>query len=420
MSIEKYINACLDRKKKPAGIGGPVDLVAVMALAQYADKNRSEAMNMGHEGSCLTDQEMAAFIELKRRYSGYDRVVRHMAGCTECRRKVFDLSRLTPAGPAHPPVDIIDRAFAEARSRIVERKRLSGKRMFPLLAAAAAVVIALSGLLYQVFRPQPGAAYITFFAGSIELIHNGKPATPSVKLLLADADSIKTGANSFVLLQVEETIVIKIAENSTVTMKSILNRKNRELFTDRGMVLSRVVKLPGDTMYKVGTPAMVASVRGTEFSVRYRPGTAVLAVRRGAVGVSTGKEGKETLVPAGTTAMFTGKEKRRMISDSESRQLETVSKIPVVHGIETKAETEILDLLEPLLGKMTKPEAALEKMKAKYGHIHTVTLYNGKVIEGIILSRGKNYIILTPKGKIIVPERQIRATRARYVRDSSN
>ena len=413
MGIEKYINACLDRKKRPVSIEEPVELVTVMALARYADENNAEAMNMSRKGSCLTDHEMAAFIELKRTYSGYDRVVRHMADCAQCRRKAFDLSRLTLAGQAHPPVDILDKAFAEARSMTVERKRSSNKRMPLLLATAAVVVIALSGLLYQVFKPEPGVAYITFFVGKVELIHNGKPAAPSIKLLLNDADLIKTGANSFVLLQVEEMIVIKIAENSTVTMKSILDRKKRELFTDNGKILSRVVKLPKNSMYKVGTPTIVAAVRGTEFSVRYKPGAAVLAVRRGTVGVSTGKGRKETMVPAGTTATFTDKEKRQMISNSESNELETISKIPVIQGIESKNEAQIHDLLEPILGK----EATLKQMKAKYGHIHTVSLYNGKVIDGVILHRGTNYTILTSRGKIIVPEKQIRAIRARYVKD---
>lgn len=417
MGIEKYINACLDRKKRPASIGGPVELVTVMALAQYADENKEEAMNMSRKGSCLTDHEMAAFIDLKRTYSGYDRVVRHMAECAKCRHKAFDLSRLTLAGQAHPPVDILDKAFAEARSMTVERKRSSSKRMPLLLATAAAVVIALSGLLYQVFKPEPGVAYLTFFVGKVELIHNGKPVTPSIKLSLNNADLIKTGANSFVLLQVEEAIVIKIAENSTVTMKSILDRKKRELFTDNGKVLSRVEKLPKNSMYKVGTPAIVATVLGTEFSVRYKPGTTVLAVRRGAVGVSTGKGKKETMVPAGTTATFTDKEKIRMISNTESHELATISKIPIVRDIKAKTKAEIYDLCEPVLGKEAIHGAALEEMKAKYGHIHTVSLYNGKVIEGVILHRGTNYILLTPKGKITVPERQIRATRARYVKE---
>jgi hypothetical protein len=416
MGIKKYINACLDRKKRPAGIGELVDLVTAMAFAQHADENKIKAKNMSIEGSCLTDHELDAFIELKRRYSDYDRVVSHMAGCAQCRRKAFDMSRLTLAGQAHPPVDIIDRAFAEARSMTAERKRSYNMRTPLVLAAAAAVVIALSVLLHEVFKPEPGVAYITFFVGEVELIHNRKPAAPSIKLSLNDADLIKTGANSFVLLQVEEMIVVKIAEKSTVTMKSILDRKNRELFTDRGTILSRVVTLPGNSTYKVGTPAIVASVRGTEFSVRYKPGKAVLAVRRGAVAVSPEKGRKETMVPAGTTATFTDKEKRQMISDSELHELEAISKIPVIRGIENKNEEQIQDLLKPGLGKDAMTEAALKHLKTTYGHIHTVSLYNGKVIEGVILSRGKNFTILTPRGKIIVPEKQIRATQARYVK----
>jgi len=416
MGIKKYINARLDRKKRPAGIGELVELVTAMALAQHADENKIKAKDISTEGSCLTDHELAAFIELKRRYSGYDRVVRHMADCAQCRQKAFDLSRHSLTGKTLQQADILDRAFAEARSTLADRKLTYSKRLPLVLAAAAAVVIVLSGILYQVFKPEPGAAYITFFAGKVELIHKGKPAEPSIKLSLNDADLIKTGANSFVLLQVEEMIVVKIAENSTVTVKSILDGKKRELFTDRGTILSRVVTLPGNSTYKVGTPAIVASVRGTEFSVKYRPGTAVLAVRRGAVAVSPGNGIKETMVPAGTTATFTDKEKRQMISNSESHELEAISKIPVIRGIETKDEEQIQDLLKPGLGKDAMTEAALKHLKATYGHIHTVSLYNGKVIEGVILSRGKNFTILTPKGKIIVPEKQIRATQARYVK----
>jgi len=419
MGIEEYINARIDKKEKPDRIGGPADLVTVAAIAQCADKNKREAGTMSFKGKCLTDHEMAAFIDLKRAYSDYDRIVRHMADCGECRSRVFELSRLTVTGKAHPPVDIIEKAFSKARSMTVERKRSSAMRVLLPLAAAAAVAVIGSGLLYQVFKPHPDVAYITFFAGNVTLIHNGKPSPPAAKFILNDADSIKTGAHSFALLQVDEAIVIKIAENSRVTIKSIKDRKNRELFTDRGTILSRVEKLPGDSQYKVATPSIVAVVKGTEFSVKYMPGTAVLSVRRGAVEVTVGKERNETPVPAGTSATFTGKEKRRVISDSESHELEAMSKIPVVHGIGTKSEAEILDLLGSAIDDKTKYEATLEQMKAAYGYIHTVSLYNGKVIKGIILRRGKNYIILTPKGKISIPEKQIRATRAQYVRNSS-
>jgi hypothetical protein len=415
MGIKKHVKAFRDRKKRSAGIGELVELTTLMALGRHAEGSTAAAM-ISREGICLADEELGAFIELKRRYSGYDRAIRHIAGCVKCRRKAFDLYRHTMAGRKHRHADILGRAFADARSLTAEPKRTYRARMPLLLAAAAALIIVISGLLYQVFKPEPGAAYITFFIGEVELIHNGKPAEPYIKLSLNDADVITTRENSFVLLQIEEMIVVKIAENSTVAMKSILDRKERELFTDRGKVLSRVVELPKHSMYKVGTPAIIAAVRGTEFSMSYKPGKAVLAVRRGAVSVSSGKEAKETMVPAGTTATFTDREKRQKISNPESYELETISKIPVIQGIETKNEEQIHALLKPGLGKDALHESMLKQLKAKYGHVHVVSLYNGKVIEGVILHRGAHYTILTSKGKIIVPEKQIRATRARYVK----
>ncbi len=423
MGIDSYINALLDRKRKPAGAGGPVDRIAVRALARRADQARAADAVRGRTARCLTDNEMAAFIELKKDSRGYDRALRHMAECATCRARAAELTALLlpdrAAEKSRPPSDVIARAFDEARALTAGRKPAPGRRMLFPLAAAAAAAIVLSGLLYQALKPHPGAAYITFFAGSITVVHNGKPAAPAVKLALNDADTITTGANSLVTVQVDETIVIKIAENSAVTMTSVLDRTKRELFIGRGTILSKVEKLAGDASYTIATPTIVAAVKGTEFSVRYTPGSAVLAVRRGAVGATAAGEGKETLVRAGTTAVFTGSEKRRKISDAETRALGAVSKIPIVQGIGTRSEAELLDLLEPHMGAMTKPGTTLEQMKARYGHIHTVSLYNGKVIEGIILHRGKNYSILTPKGTISVPERQIRATRARYVRNSS-
>lgn len=421
MGIDSYINALLDRKRKPAGTGGPVDRIAVRALARHADQARAADADRGRTPGCLTDNEMAAFIELKKDHAGYGRALGHMAECARCRARAAELAALLLPDSApkksRPPADVIARAFDEARALTAARQRPAFRRALVPLAAAAAVAIALTGIVYRAFAPRPEAAYITFFAGDVTLTHDGTPAAPAVKRALVDTDSITTGANSFVLVQAGETIVLRIAENTTVTMKSLLDKKRLELFMARGTVLSRVAKLPRNAAYRVATPALVAAVKGTEFSVRYTGGkTAILAVRRGVVGATAAGEGKETLVRAGTTAVFTGSEKRRKIRDAESRALEDLSKIPVIPGIGSRSEAEIRDLIGPLVAQTEKSGTTLEELAARYGHIHIVSLYNGKVIEGVILQRGKRYRILTPKGEISIPERQIRATRARYVR----
>ncbi|MBN1495362.1 MAG: FecR domain-containing protein [Spirochaetes bacterium] len=421
MGINSYINSLLDRKRKPAGTAGPVDRIAVRALARHADQARAANADRGRTASCLTDNEMAAFIELKKDSEGYDRSLRHMAGCARCRARAAALTALllpdSAVKKSRPPADVIARAFDEARAMTAARKIPAFRRALVPLAAAAAVAIALSGLLYLVFAPHAGAAYITFFVGDVTLTHDGTPAAPAIKRALGDTDSIRTGANSFVLVQVDDTIVFRVAENTAVTMKSLLDKKRLELFMARGTVLSRVAKLSRNAEYRVATPTLVAAVKGTEFSVQYTGGkTAILAVRRGAVGATAAGKGKESLVGAGTTAVFTGSEKRRKISDAESRALADLSKIPIIPGIESRSEGEIRDLIGPLVAQTEKSGSTLEELAARYGHIHTVSLYNGKVIEGVILHRGKRYRILTPKGEISIPERQIRATRARYVR----
>jgi hypothetical protein len=413
MDIEKHIDMLLDGENKSPKFEEPVDLVTIMAFSRYADENRRDASNLSRGRSCLTNNGLAAFVELKKKHPVYDRAVRHMADCSRCRSRAFDLSQLLLAEEGNSATGLIDNTFAQARSVAAEKKRPAGTRLSFLLAAAATIVIALSGLLYQIFKPEPGAAYITFFAGNVELIRSGKPAVPVVKLVLSDSDLIITGANSFVILQIDESIVVRIAENSTVTMKSILDRKNRELVIHGGKVLSNVVKLPRDCAYKVRTPIILASVLGTEFSVAYKPGTTVVAVRKSTRGVSVVAGKKETVVPQETTVTFTDTEKSRVISDSESLELENISTIPMISGIETKTEAEILDILGPILGKEVTPITTLKQMRAKYGRIDTVILYNGRVIEGVILSRDVKYTILTTGGKMILPERQIRTIRVR-------
>ncbi len=413
MGIEKYIDMFLKGKKKSPKFEEPVDLVAVRALALYADKKRINESDVNFKVGCLTDNELAAFVELKSKYPYYERAIRHMADCSQCRSRAFNLSRLLHAEEGDSPIDLVYNAFADARLITSQMKRPPRRRLISLLSAAATIVIVLSGLLYQFFKPESGVVYITFLAGNVELIRSEKTVSPAVKLMLSDGDIIRTGANSFVFLQIDESIVIKIAENSNVTMNSIFSRKNRELLINRGKVLSNVVKLAKDNAYEVRTPMIIASVLGTEFSVKYSPGTSVIAVSRSVGGVSVVAGKKETVVPQGISMTFTEKEKSRVISDSELLELENISKIPIIKGIETKTEVEIRDIIAPFMYKKSVLITTLEQMKAKYGRIDTVILYNGRVIEGVILSRGVNYTILTTKGNIILPERQIRATQVR-------
>jgi hypothetical protein len=50
----------------------------------------------------------------------------------------------------------------------------------------------------------------------------------------------------------------------------------------------------------------------------------------------------------------------------------------------------------------------LEEIQAKYKWVDQITLYNGKIIQGAIMSRGEMYEVLTVGGVIHIPRNQVR------------
>ncbi len=254
---------------------------------------------------------------------------------------------------------------------------------------------------------------VTFYMGKVEVLRGGASLKPAIKMAVNDGDVIATGPGAFVLLQVGESSVIRIMENSTVEMKSILNPKNREIMVKQGKALSAVKKLGKGENYSVKSATITASVRGTEYSVSAKPGESVVAVRKGAVEVTVIDGGSRETVGEGKAFTFTDKGVMRAISAAEDKELEMLSSIPVLSNLDGKSEKEIRDIIAPLLGRDGMPESTLEEMKSKYGRTDTVLLYDGRAITGVILSRGAVYTILTTGGVITVPEKKIRNTRVR-------
>lgn len=276
------------------------------------------------------------------------------------------------------------------------------------------VIAMAAALTVGVFNSCGGSqdrTVVTFFMGKVDVLRNGAVLKPAVKMQINDGDAISTGPGAFILLQVADSTVIRIMESSMVEMKSILSPKNRELMVKGGKALSAVKKLGKGHLYSVKTATLTASVRGTEYSVYARPGESVVAVRRGAVEVTVAGTGRSETVGEGKAFVYTAKGVTRSISAAEDRELETIAVVPVITGLEGKSEKEIRDIIAPLLGRDGMPESTLVEMKAKYGRNDTVFLYDGRVLTGVILSRGPVYTILTTGGVITVPEKKIRNTR---------
>lgn len=269
-------------------------------------------------------------------------------------------------------------------------------------------------------------AFVSFFAGTASIEREGKASIPvKVQDQVKDGDIIETGDRSYVIIQTDDGIVIRFDSNTRVVFKSISDEKNRELNLDRGKVVSSVSKLKKESEYRVKTPTAVASVRGTEFLTEYDKGKTVVAVGKGKVSVVKTATEEENFVDTGNTAVVAESTdaavELREISKVEELEISKIKGVPVIDNIDkadaaaieekfsdTEEKTEEINReIEELL---EKDSWTLEKIKAKYGRIDVVTLYNGRVIRGAIIGRGAYVKILTPGGVVTVQGKDIRTT----------
>lgn len=58
-----------------------------------------------------------------------------------------------------------------------------------------------------------------------------------------------------------------------------------------------------------------------------------------------------------------------------------------------------------------EPGNTLSSLKEDFERLDEIRMYNGRIIQGAIISRGKTYLVLTPAGKIKIPEEQIKNIR---------
>ncbi len=269
-------------------------------------------------------------------------------------------------------------------------------------------------------------AFVSFFAGTAVIERQGEASAPvKVQDQVKDGDIIETGDRSYVIIQTGDGIVIRFDANSRVSFTSISNAKFRELNLDRGKVVSSVSKLARDSEYRVKTPTAVASVRGTEFLTEYDKGKTVVAVGRGKVSVVKTATAEEKFVDTGNTAVVEESAEAavemREISKVEELEISKIQGIPVIDNIEgadaaaieekfSDSEDKTEEINEEIEKLLEKDSWTLEKIKAKYGRIDVVTLYNGRVIRGAIIGRGGYVKILTPGGVVTVQGKDIRTT----------
>ena len=146
---------------------------------------------------------------------------------------------------------------------------------------------------------------VQFVLGDVKISGSAGDKAASQGDELKAGDIIITGKKAVADLVFGTSGVVRINENSRITISSIADKSNNntEMNMDNGKVFLTLSKLKG-TGFKVKTPTAVASVRGTSFTVLSDKKGAKLSVVKGTVAVNPVKDG--TVIEDKTVAVETG------------------------------------------------------------------------------------------------------------------
>lgn len=284
------------------------------------------------------------------------------------------------------------------------------RSLFPLL------IILVSISCTPKKAEQVSKAYLTGFVGEVNITRSGTSQNDiAIKKELMAGDIITTGSKSFALIQLGENVVVKINQNSVLNLTSLDFNSGSEISLQKGAIASKVNVLKKGEGYKISTPTAVAAVRGTEFLVSYDGNKSQVSVKRGEVAVNRPNETAVTPVTVDQTMVVDEKISVKPIDKADEKDLIEVDSLQIINDIEkTDVESIKKSHTIPAETVITQPvdenavPNTIEEIKAKYGRIDSITLYNGKVIKGYIKKRGEVFTVIVPGGTEEIAQKQIK------------
>lgn len=281
---------------------------------------------------------------------------------------------------------------------------------------------------------------VTFTLGDVKKIKTGITSTLAAGEKLAPYDEIVTGKSSLAVIQIKDDSVVRIQENTRLVMETLTD-DSKVLNLREGQILAKIVKLDKSKEFSVKTQTVLASVRGTSFRVSQTGSTCTIAVADGKVAVAPADkiaDTSSTLIAETGFSVEANKPADAQITtvlrkSTEAENLETkrIESVPIITDADKKSVDELNILFKEVIesdkaideelkstGANKKQEAIIKKqsgslteIKDAFNRLDEITLYNKRVITGIIVSRGSNYQIVTPDGKVTVAEKDVKNVR---------
>lgn len=300
---------------------------------------------------------------------------------------------------------------------------MNTKKLFKSISVIAVITGAV--MFISCAKEMKKEIFISFFTGSVTQTRSGSAVPVEVKGVAQEGDIFAIGEKSTLILQSSDGLVIRFESNTEAVISSISDITKREISLNKGKVLSSVEKLQKGHGYAVKTPTAVASVRGTQFLTEFTGTKSIVAVGKGIVNVKrTAGAADEKLVEKGNSAVVETEKaivELREVNKVETLELSKLENTPVVQEVEKKTPDELKQIFNEIekteieINEQIKEETGLTpaEMKAKYGRIDVITLYSGRTIQGVIISRGESYRVLTTNGSITLKAKDVRRTDVR-------
>ncbi len=299
-----------------------------------------------------------------------------------------------------------------------------GRMISPALAAIVFGVLFAGAWLVTMPATSPVSpdrAVVVFAMGEVTRTGAGGASSPlKARDPLERGDRITTGEGSTAVLQAGESIMVRLLPGSDCTIDTLLESMNTQVSIASGMALARVEKLAKGGSFSVKAPTVVASVRGTAFSVTAGSVDTVV-VTEGEVAVKMVKGDEERPLREGSAAEAGTGLKERPAAPAERLEIERVRRLSFIKDPLTAPQSEF-DALAELVRKAdgeidaeiknlrrdTIP-GTLEEIRAKYGRIDAVRLYSGETIRGAVVDRGATIKMLVPGRYRTIPRGAVRA-----------
>jgi hypothetical protein len=280
-------------------------------------------------------------------------------------------------------------------------------------------------LIFSCTKPPAQQGWVTVIIGSVTLERSGEvPRPAAVKDELKQGDILATGPGACAVMQVADRVLFRMESSSRLTVDSLFHDGKVNVSLEKGALLSKIQKLDRGYEVSVKTPTVLAAVRGTEFLTTYSKGSSVIAVGQGTVEVRDSAGEKPEAITGGSAAVVEQAITIRPVTERERIELKKLEPVTVTAAVETseakvlaEIETYIVkqnEEIEKELDQLAKTSGiSIDEIRLKYGKVDRVYLYNGRVIEGAILSRGATIKMITPTGLVTVKTETIKRSEVR-------